>query len=379
MDTLKNICDLGDVNKMQKEREIYRLPVIISIDTIYKDILPNLSKKYRNLGKGEQTEVSLIQTDRIDSNAIPTFVGILNILKNKSGLPVYLELVYNVRLLCFLDSIGFFRILSELEIIVYDKNYIGGFDGYNFNNNHKIYSCFPILDYENKPVKEKMYIRDVLSERLKYEVMSKYIALVRKKHKLSDGDEYLLLTAISEIILNAQIYSTSMCYTYMQSGIKVSNKKKKILLSIVDIGKGFKNSLDNKIKTGEYNKEDREKFHSYINELKIDFIRERHFISIMEALYYSELQPRKMNLYNLKKLLANSHANFRIFYKNRQVVFTSDRCYSCKDKKIFNCIHCLWKAKQNSKTMQQSPIKEYPLALAGVHIDIEFIMEESNV
>jgi len=24
---------------------------------------------------------------------------------------------------------------------------------------HKIYSCFPILDYESKQVKEKMYIR----------------------------------------------------------------------------------------------------------------------------------------------------------------------------------------------------------------------------
>lgn len=364
---------------MQRETEIYRLPVVISIETIYNKILPDLSKKYRNLEKGKQTEISLIQTNRIDSNAIPTFVGILNILKNKSGIPVYLELVYNVRLLSFLDSIGFFRILSKLEIIVYDEDYIGGFENYKFNNNHKLYPYFPILDYESKPLIEKMDIRDRLSERLKYEVMSKYITLVREKHRLSDGDEYLLLTAITETILNSQLYSSSMCYTYMQSGIKLNDKKKKILLSIVDVGKGFKNSLDDKSKNGEYSKEDRIKFYEYVNELGIDVIRERHFISIMEALYYSEIQPRKMNLYNLKKLLSNSCANLRIYYKNRQVVFTYDRCHSCMNRRIFNCLNCLWKAKQDSKIKQHSPIKEYPVVLAGVHIDIEFVMEEEDV
>lgn len=358
---------------------IYKLPCIISKKAIYNQILPELTKRYRNLKKGDKTAVSLVHTTRIDANAIPLFMGMLNIMYSKTDNPVYLELTYGSDLIGFLDTIGFFDKMINLGIIECDNDCIGGYIQKG-TSLHKVDERFPIMDYEDMPEEEKEEIRDCLAEKLKYEVVAKFISVLNRQGIIkSDEERDVLSTTITEILLNSELYSSNMSYVYLQDGLIFSNKKKGYILSIADIGKGFYESLSKKIeKEKNYYQEQRENFYKYARSLGINVKEEINFLSIMEALYYSqkysELNSRKMNLYRLKNLLAISHANFRIHQRNREVIFTYNKCNSCQDRNIMHCVKCLWQ--RNKKDDQKfSPIKTYPMVMVGIHIDVEFILE----
>lgn len=359
---------------------IYKLPNIISKKALYNQILPELTKQYRYLEKGDRTAVSLVQATRIDANAIPLFMGMLNLLYSKTGNPVYLELTYGSDLIGFLDTIGFFNKMINLGIIEYDEDCVGGYIQKE-TSLHKVDERFPILDYEDMPKEEKEEIRDCLSEKLKYEVVAKFVEILSRQRIItSDEERDVLSITITEILLNSELYSLNMSYIYLQDGIVFSNKKKGYILSVADIGKGFYESLSKKIEKKEtYSQDQRDSFYQYAKSLGINLKEEKNFLSIMEALYYSqlysELKSRKMNLFRLKNLLANSHANLRIHQRNREVVFTYKTCHGCKDRNIIHCVKCLWQ--RNKKDDQKfSPIKAYPVVMSGVHIDVEFILEK---
>lgn len=356
----------------------YFLPKIISVNSIYNEILPYLSKEYLKITREEDVSFSLIYTERIDSNAIPLFMCILNILWNYHHRPVDLELIYNPRLLLFLDKIHFFRWGSQLDLISYDDELIGGFSDYTHkknNNQHKILTYWPDTSYPILPAEEKQNVRDKLSEELKYEIYE-YVKLVADVHNLSDEDFEILRTTTSEIILNAQLYSKSMCYVYVQSGIRIATDKKKILLSIADIGEGFKRSVAAQIRESRtYTLEDHNRFCNRAKEIGLTEKENKDYLAIMEALYYSQLQPRKINLFRLKNLLAKKHANLKIHNNSTQVIFTYGRCGSCKDRNIFNCMNCLISNK-NQQDEQKLAVKKYLKPLVGVHIDVEFITED---
>lgn len=355
-----------------EKKMIYRLPEIIDKQSIYYKILPDLNKQYRSLKKGDETAVSLVQTKRINSNALPIFIGMLNLLQNKSGNPVYLELAYNPRFLAFLDSIGFFYKLSKFGIIMFDEEYLGGFSDY-YGKRNEIWTCVPEKYYEEKPEKEKQDIRDKLADVIRGDYSNSYIFKKDTTPIKNDEQWYVTLTTATELLVNAIIYSGSMSYSYMQSGISFTNNKEGYLLSIVDVGRGFYTSLGEKIEKGKgYTQKQRNQFYQYAREIGIDWEREINFLSIMEALYYSQTQSRDMNLFKLKHLLAVSHANFRIHQKNREVVFTYDRCFQCMNRDILHCVECVWR----SRNLSRSPLKAYPVAMAGVHIEVEFVQEK---
>lgn len=326
--------------------------------------------------------MSLVQTTRIDANAIPLFMGMLNILYKKTENPVYLELAYGSDLIGFLDTISFFNILNYkgLGIIDYDEDCVGGYPKMQ-TSLHKVDYRYPIMDYENMPIEKKEEIRDCLSEKLKYEVTAKFIDVLNCQGIIkSDEERDVLSKTITEILLNSQLYSLNMSYIYLQNGIIFNNKKKGYVLTVADIGKSFYESLSKKIENEDvYSQEDRKKFYQYAKSLGINLKEEINFLSIMEALYYSQyyskVKNRAMNLYGLKNLLAISHANLRIHQSNREVVFTYNKCHACKDRDIMHCVKCLWQ-RNNKDDQKFSPIKTYPIAMAGVHIDVEFILEK---
>lgn len=355
---------------------LYKMPAIVSINAIYNVILRDINNMYRGRNKDEQIIISLVDTIRIDSNALLIFVGLLNKLSNKCNKPIFLELLYKPKLLGFLDSVRFFEILSKLRIIEYDKELIGGFSSYHFNEIHKIHFHSPIMEYEKKSEIEKLLIRDEQGKILRMHVQSKYINSIRK-FRLSDQEKYIIEMAISEIILNAQIYSGSYCFEYLQTGIKFQNNKKGILFSVVDVGKGFKNSLIEKLEIGQYCFADKSKFERAVDEIGIDRKQFGDYLTIMEALYFSQIQPREVNLYNLKNELIYNHANFRIHFNTTQISFAYKTCYKCTSRDILNCLSCAYKNTITQQNLSKRPIKIYPTALSGVHIEMEFILEES--
>lgn len=348
---------------------IYRLPEIISKEAIFNQILPDITKQYKKLSDNEDINISLVQTERINSNALPLFIGMLNLLQDKSGIPVYLELTYNPRLIAFLDTVGFFRELFNYSIIRYDEDYVGGFSEYSYNAGNKILLYVPVKDYENRTEQEKQEIRDKLADRIYGDLAYSYIFRRIDNDQLRD---VTLITSV-ETIVNAIIHSRSLSYTYMQSGMAFSKSKKGYLLSVVDVGIGFYESLSEKIKKGEsYTQGERDFFYQKVHEIGINVKKEINFLSIMEALYYSEKKPRDMDLFKLKNLLAISNANFRIHQKNTEIIFTPANCFKCTNRSILCCVKCIWE-RRNIKTPS---IRTYPVVMAGVHIEVEFIQEK---
>lgn len=352
---------------------IYRLPERISKNALYNKILPDLTKRYTPLKRGENTAVSLVQTKQIDSNALPLFIGMLNLLQNKSDNPVYLELAYNPSFLAFLDTIGFFDELYRYDIIEYDKNYIGGFSDYHYNKENKIMVYVPMPSFEGKPEKIKQQMRDAFVEKVRGDLYRTPFFKIETSPINNDGLWNTTIKTVTELIVNAVAHSGSLSYSYIQSKIKFSKNRTGYLLSVVDVGKGYYASLGDKIDNGHgYTQEDRNVFYQYAQNMGIDIKKEINFLSIMEALYYSQTKTRDMDLFKLKNLLAISNANLRIHQRNREVVFTSEQCFHCTDRDIFHCMECIWKRKK----MEKSPIKSYPVSMAGVHIEVEFITGE---
>lgn len=352
---------------------IYRLPECINKETLYRQILPDLTKRYRNIKKGEETAVSLVQTSRIDSNALPLFVGMLNLLEHNSGRSVYLELAYTPRLLAFLEISDFFNVLSKYNIIYYDEEYIGGFPNYHYNKKNKILPYVPILDYEKNSNEKKWEIRDGLAEKVRGDLLCNPI-FGRESTPIRNDELWdTTMITVTELIVNAIIYSGSMSYVYMKTGINYTDTKKGHLISVVDVGHGFYKSLSEKIQREDgYTQERRDEFYHYARKLGINIEKEINFLSIMEALYYSQEQARNMDLFKLKNLLAISQANLRIHQKNREIVFTYERCSRCADRDILHCMECF----SNRNKTEKAPIKAYPVSMAGVHIEVEFIQEK---
>lgn len=218
---------------------IYRLPEHISKETFYNKILPDLTKWYKDLKKGAKTEVSLVETKIINSNALPLLAGMLNLLQNKSQNPVFVELAYNPRLLAFLDTVGFFEELFRYRIIEYDEEYIGDLWDYHYNRENKLWTYLPIFYFENLFKEEKQNIRDSLAEKVRGDLCCKYF--FRRETTPIEGDELwnTVLISCTELIVNAVIYSGSISYSYMQSGMMFNKNRKGYILSIVDVGKGY--------------------------------------------------------------------------------------------------------------------------------------------
>lgn len=359
---------------------IYRLPEHINKDVFYNKILPDLTREYYSLKEGDQTEISLVQTRQIDSNVLPLLAGMLNQLANKSKNPVYVELAYNPALLNFLDTIDFFRTLEDGNIIRYDKDYVGGFSKDKYSKDNKIIKYHPIKYFEGKPLGEKQTIRDELAEKIRCDLYC--TPMFKKETSPIDNDELfdVALKAITELVVNAIIYSGSNSYTYLQSRIAFSKGRRGYIISIIDVGKGFYKSLSHKIEMkSEYTKKERKNFYEYAEKIGIDIRKEINFLSIMEALFYSQKMLRGMNLYGLKRLLAQANSNFRIHQGNREVIFTSAKCKKCSEGDIMQCLECVWNRRKNSENQVKSPIKAYPVAMAGVHIEVELIVGEKDV
>lgn len=360
---------------------IDRLPQVINKTAIYYKILPELTERYKYLQKGEQTAVSLVETESIYSNAIPLFMAMLNLLRSKSGCPVYLELAYNPKLLAFLDSIDFFSALKRHDIVEYEEGYLGGFNNYCDykrlqKNMTKVFVNKPYPYSEKWSEEKKKQVRDILSGNVKS--MLRNTPFFRYETTPIQGDQLWenTLTAATELIVNAQIHSNSLSYAYIQMGIPLSPELNGYILTVVDAGMGFYESIGEKIKIGNSSFGGRrEQFYIYAERLGINVKKEINFLSIMEALYYSQVQTRDMDFYRLKNLLAVSKATLRIHQKNTEVVFTYAACQKCGNRDILNCVQCVW-ARRNTKN---SPLKKYPISMAGVHVEVEFVQEKKHV
>lgn len=346
-----------------------RLSDKLSSFQIYDSVLKQLSGYYSTEGRNKSPIISLIDVCYINANAMPLLMCILNIIyRYHREEAVKIQCNYQPKLFYFLyHSNFFFYAKDRLKFIEIDDDFIGGFDEYvdhKYRQQHKLHVYQPIKNYYDLSPNEQIEKRGEIYEFLAYHLVPRdYGQVLSDIGKL--GDKYVreCIMLISEIIANAQVYSKSLCYSYLQTN------KYSTIISVADVGIGLSQSLNRKRMNNIYKGD---KFEFYKDKKEIIKYEYRNlfledYLDIMEALYYSECQDR-INLWYLKNMIVRNQGILRIHTNTTQVIFTSARCKNCT-KGSLECMECL--LKESKIRSAYSPVKIFDTKLAGVHIEIE--------
>lgn len=343
------------------------LPNSITSFSMYNEILPQLTIYYAE-GNKENPTISFVNTEKMRMESIPVFMGILDIIYNINKIPVFLEFEYRPQLLYFLDHSLFFHYAdNQLGYIDYNRELIGGFSEYiskAYRDVHILHVYDPIDGYFALSESDQLQMRSEVYEEMRYHnVVYDYGTVLNDVDSLWENDKENFKTLLAEMITNSRLYSMSRCYSFFSSDRHSS------IISICDVGRGFEFSLGKKRGSIFY---PREKVHEFelikkkcLNKY-VSYELNDYFV-IMEALFYSQLQKR-INMYSLKKVIADSNGILRIQTGNVQVVF-SQYCRNCS-KGIESCIECL--LERISRDLKYSPVKCLESKFKGVRIEIEF-------
>ena len=344
------------------------LPNKITNYKLYDDVILQLTNYYKT-GEKQNPVISFVNTERINYESIPLVMGILDIIYNVNEEAVPLELICRPKLLYCLDHALFFHYADyELGYIEYNKEVIGGFSDYidkDYRGAHVMHVYEPRLDFFDYSENEQEIIRFQTYEEMRYHFIGKDFGIVLadiKKLWTDEMENYK--TLLAEIITNAILYSSSLCYALLYSD------RHKTMLSICDVGRGFHYSLIKRRESSTYPIEKVEEFAHYkeIYREKYSIYKLEDFFDIMEVLFYSELQAR-INLFFLKNLVVNSGGVLRIHSRDVQVIFNTKNCKEC-NKSIIDCMGCL--LSRMSSVLRYSPVKFFRSKLKGVQIEVEF-------
>lgn len=354
----------------------------------YQELFDEINTFYKENGTSSPPVFSFIKVNDFDSLVLPNLLAIGMTLKNfHNGKTISLK-IFNTYANKFLDSSNFFcnagqpKLISEthidndskkeivkkvgLEVFSFDERFLGFYDSSNksitYNPNHKI-QVFDNCSYD--------YYQNYLDEALSKEMLELKLDTIRTKkynelkpkiekyfynvlhaYERSQNDVNTILSVLTEIVCNSNLYSYSPCIAILQS------KDNKTKISISDIGIGLEGSFKHK-----------PNFDYYVTNNFISIYKEKlkNYLLIFDALHYSKKKERD-NLYKLLILILSKEGKMRIHYKNAQVVFTSNRCNGCEIIPL-ECAKCL--LSKLSSDYYISPVRLYENNFQGVHIEVE--------
>lgn len=333
--------------------------------SFYNSLLPNLSAYYREYpGRESLPTISFENVEWLDPLIIPNIIGAGIVLKKYHRRPIPLKLVWNPRLLYFLNEIGFFQVIDNpiLQIYDYNKDYVGGFPSdKKYRDKHKLHYYFPDMNYYKIPTNQQATYRNNMFEQLRYNhIPNDYREVIGDQGALTSTEINRALNVLTEIICNSVLYSESECFSFIQTNAYGTS------LSISDCGIGFKGSFDKKKIDLPLYRELKEKVSSRINRDASDFL------IILDVLDYSKRQERE-NLWDLKNLVIKNHGKLRIHYNSTQLVFTHNRCSGCS-KEIKECMECHLSTKDWDP--QYASLRFFSSKYSGVHIEVELNRRE---
>jgi len=333
------------------------LPSNCTTIKFYDEFLVTLSRHYKRVPM-VQPIISLEKCSFIDSAILPNLVllgmYLMQFHKNK----ITLAIGRDYRLISYLQNSQFFRIAKPYYF--YDSD-LSETSMYDYRPEHRIdeYNHLSNNYYSLKDNKLRVDYRDSLFETLRYKTVPKNFKTIITDVLKDPDDIYNTLNIVTELISNGMLYSYSPTISSVQTN------KYKTIISVSDIGIGFRKSLDQK-------EDFKTKQLSNMRLLKSKYKGIGKglddYLSIMDALVYSSNQNRS-NLWALKNLITSNHGIFRIHCMSTQVVFTYSRCEKCH-KEAKECTICLLDGYRTLKSV--SPVRFYDVIYPGVHIEAEF-------
>lgn len=334
---------------------------------IYKTVLKQLSLYYSSEDRREVPIISFEDVNYIAPSAMPILMCMINIIyKYHDKTKIKIHCNYQPRLFYFLYHSNFvFYAKERLKFIDINDENIGGFGEYidhAYIDRHKLHVYSPIANYYELSAVEQVRERGKIYEHLAYHIVPRdYGEVLRGTNMLGEKHVNECIMLISEIIANAQVYSKSLCYSYMMSN------KFSTIIAVADIGVGLNESIRKKRENNLYTEEMYDRFYFQKNKIINQFkeIKLDDYMNIMEALYYSENQNR-INLWYLKNMIVNNNGVLRIHTNSTQVIFTYNKCSNCK-KSCLECLSCMLK----DVGTPYEAVRIFESRLVGVHIEIE--------
>ena len=354
--------------------------------SFYNSLLPELQKHYKNFT--EAPIFSFEKLNRIDPLVLPNILGLGYYLSKFHNAPIELLLSYNPKLLYYLHKAEFFNICSAanilnpigLNIFKFDNRFIGGFSSYIDKEQRKEHQLHYYLPIETNNKGDDLH--DSLLEDLSLFILKDHYSKIFLDTITEEGLSKSI-ECIAEPISNGILHSRSITWAISQT---VPKPFERTILSIVDVGIGFKESL----------KEKGVNF-SIIPKVINEGIYEDQFEDlyyIFEALYFSITNDRLGLTDFIFNILENG--TVRIHYNSTQILFTPrilnyvpglKECRKRINKEydnnnelsestrknavdeIFNLLKVFLRLYCQDK--KYSPLRIYDVIFKGVHIEFE--------
>ncbi len=329
---------------------------VITTQTIYSKILPQLHKYFRSDSRRElDILIDFTNVEYINPNVIPNILAIGLILKNFYLHPVRLFIPWKPKLLSYLFDINFLTIVRKYNIFkIYEEN-VGDFPINCMNSEYRTYY------FENGTNKED----------IRYD-LQKSISVIRNLYEGKSSDEYddelkKIIYIFTEVCHNSSNHSEGMCFATFQSNINENVKYKKAYISISDCGIGYYNSLLKKIENNDFipimcNK------HEFL-ELKAN----KNFIAIIEAMYFRR-SSTNYGLFHVISAVMAANGVVRIHSEDTQIIITNKfyeeylKDLNFEDKQKINILLECFKIGENNNF---SNVRNYDNKYKGVHLELE--------
>lgn len=321
-----------------------------------------------NANEEEPPVLSITKMEWIDSNVLPLLISVGLVMKRFYKKPIPIEMIYEPRIIAYLDTTLFFFYGKHLQIFDFDEEYVGGYnETYHFNDNYRLMKNPALYGYYEKADVERLEMKYLVQDQLEKIDIRRVFGPLLAKTMVKDSIEFEdSLREIAEIVSNAQLYSEDVSFVCVQA------LKKGISISISDTGIGITGSLKKK---GElFDKEIMEEMNVKSEESASEALTD--FLGLFTVLKKSESDKRTINLWGLKRHVTQHQGTMRIHTNRIQVLFTSGKCGKCQKNSSIMCMRCI--LKRFSSDYSISPLRIYREKFKGVHIEIDFVGDDKG-
>lgn len=282
--------------------------------------------------------------EKIDPLTIPNLLATFSAINKKVGRPVELLLSYRPDFLKFLYEFGFFKLLDNLNLAVYDDRFLGGFTG-------EPYGDFKTLEVFNDP--------ELSQEQIINYVLQKH----RKAFCQSFSDEKLardMAKTLGELMHNSVKWGKSPAYFCAYGGPSVGLK-----CAVSDAGLGYFLSWKNKPQESVL----------FPGEGLFQEDKYKHFRAILESIY-RRIDHDTYGVCSVIRDVVSLGGTIRFHTGTTQLILTEKNFRKFRDRagteEIISEFFGYFKARMKfSDEIKYSPLRIFSEDLTGVHVEYE--------
>lgn len=191
-----------------------------------------------------------IQPKKMSMSAMTALLATIDRLREFSGTPILVDVIWNPEIFGFWEDIGFFYIGRERDLFQWEEGIIGGYSFGNTNPNTKLLIFEMAAEWKACPA-ELLPIEELAGQKdkIRNQVKEKLLLLCGGIFKPRRGAQHIqdnlrdqVAVTAAELVVNSHLWGKSHAFVGLQ------RSSKGITVCVCDSGEGFQNSLQKKQK-----------------------------------------------------------------------------------------------------------------------------------